>query len=149
MQDRSFGSGGALFVRDKKSAKAPDYGGDFTLEGDVLEYVLANAKSGKVKLEMSGWKRMGRNNTVFISTQVQTPYEARGGQSRQPQGGRGSYGGGGQRQQGGYSGRSMEDRPRQEYQREEPRRDMRQELNDDIPDFGSRGGRRDNSPPWE
>lgn len=144
----NFGSGGAMFVRQKKSPKAADYSGDFTLEGDVLDYVLREAERGNpVKLEIAGWKRQGRNNSVFISLNVQTPYSERGGQQPQ-QGfkqGRGSY------NQGDGSGRYREQIPtsRGQYQRDYPQQGQgqgrqgyarnerfRQELNDDIPDFG-------------
>ncbi len=79
----SFGSGGALFVRDKKSPNAADYGGDVTLEGEVLDYILREAENGNpVKIEFGGWKRQGRNNTTFISLSANIPYSVRQGQSQ-------------------------------------------------------------------
>jgi hypothetical protein len=150
MENKSFGSGGALFVRDKKTAKAPDYGGDFVLEGPELEYVLAKARAGEpVKLEMSGWKRMGRNNTTFISTQVQLPYAERGGQQRPQQGGRGGYQQQGQGRGGYQQGGPVGGGQQGGYQ-QQPRRPMQQDLNDQIPDFGSSNrGRGNDAPPWE
>lgn len=156
-------SGGAMFVRQKKHPKAADYGGDFTLTGDVLDYVLREAERGNpVKLEISGWKRQGRGNTTFISVNVQTPYSERGGGQQQNfRQGRGSY------NEGDGSGRYREPAPersiqtsRGQYQRQGeryPSRDheqgrqegrqsyarnerFRQELNDDIPDFGGGNG---------
>ena len=153
---------GSLFVRDKRSPKAADYGGDFTLDNEVLDYVLRQAERGQpVKLEISGWKRMGRNNTTFISVKIDTPYAERqqNGGARQPQ--RGGYQQQPQRQQsygqqrgGGEQGymTSQGRFPSQQgtQHRGSPQnQQMRQDLNDDIP-FGNdppaRGG---NNPPWE
>lgn len=85
----SYPNSGALFPRQKKTEKSPDMGGDFTLNGEVLQYVLDCAQRGApVKLEIVGRRRMGRNNMSFISLNVNTPYEERGGGQRngQPQG---------------------------------------------------------------
>jgi hypothetical protein len=135
-------SGGALFVRDKngRSAMAPDWGGDVTLEGDVLDYVLRKAQSGgEVKLELSAWKRQGRNNTTFISLAVQTPYAERQQQEAPqrrmaPQ--RNEYA---DRNEGFQTSRGRYPPADQGRQR--------QELNDDIPDLGSRRRRPLNDEP--
>lgn len=75
--EKSFGSGGAMFVREKKSQNAADYGGDVTLEGDVLDYIVRKAANGEeVKVEIGGWKRQGRNGS-FLSLKVQLPYAER------------------------------------------------------------------------
>ena len=108
-----------MFVRQKKSAKAPEYGGDFELTGDVLDYVLREAQRGnKVKLEISGWKRQGRGGGPFISIAVQVPYQKRENSGNQGyQQGRGSY------NEGDGSGRYREpiQTSRGNYQREENR----------------------------
>jgi hypothetical protein len=76
--DRQFQNGGALFVREKRNPNAADYGGDFTIDADVLSYVENCIRRGDpVKLEISGWKRQGRNDTQFISLSINTPYEYR------------------------------------------------------------------------
>lgn len=80
----NYPNSGTLFVRQKKGPKAPDYGGDFTLDGDVLDYIIRKAERGEpVKLDISGWKRMGRNNTTFVSINIQTPYSERSGNDGQ------------------------------------------------------------------
>lgn len=128
---------GTLFARDKRSGKAPDYGGDFTISDDVLDYVIRKRERGEtVKLELSGWKRQGRNNTVFISLSIQTPYTERqqGTAPRQQ-----SFGGGGYdrrpQQNSQYDRRDdrrdeRRDDRRDERQYERPRRS---DMNDDIP----------------
>lgn len=77
MNQQNFGSGGAMFPRQKKNPKGPDVGGDFILTGEELQYVLDQARTGSVKLEVNGWRRMGRNNSAFTSIRVNIPYELR------------------------------------------------------------------------
>lgn len=140
---------GTLFTRDKKNPKAADYGGDMTIDAEVLQYLLAKARNGEeVKLELSGWRRQGRNNTNFISLKVDIPYSERQNRTGQGQGVQGG------RQ---YSRPYPDERPpiqtsRGQYDRggfEQGRQQaqFRQELNDEIP-FGKPPAR-DNSPPWE
>jgi len=138
-QSNQYPNSGTLFVRDKRSPKAADYGGDFTLDGEVLDYVLRSAERGQpVKLEISGWKRQGRNNTTFISLKLDTPYAERSNnQSRQQPAqqrtmtSRGEYPSsnyGGGKQTNGYATQTRGSEANQRF---------RQELNDDIPDnFG-------------
>lgn len=110
----NFQNGGALFHRQKKSPKAADYGGDFTLEGEVLDYVLRCVeRNEQVKLDISGWQRQGRNNTNFISLSIEKPYALR------QQG----------EQRGGYSSGSNQASytPRQQGQQEQPRQQQPQQ----------------------
>lgn len=76
MNDKYVNSG-ALFRREKRTPNTPDMGGDITIGGDVLQYVLDNARSGAVKLEVSANSRMGRNGQSFTSLRVNIPYEVR------------------------------------------------------------------------
>lgn len=71
-------NGGALFQRQKKSQNSPDMGGDFTLEGDVLDYILDCASRGEpVKLDIAAWRKMSRNNGTFMSISVNIPWQVR------------------------------------------------------------------------
>jgi hypothetical protein len=70
------GSGGAMFGRQKKTSNSPDVGGDFDITGDELAYVVANAHTGTVKLEISGWRKQGQKGP-FTSLAIQIPYSVR------------------------------------------------------------------------
>lgn len=104
--NKEFPNSGAMFQREKKSQKAADFGGDFTISGEVLQYVMAQAQAGlPVKLEISGWKRIGQNNMNFLSISIQTPYELRkGNQGNQSRQNFGSGTGGGYNRGGGNFG---------------------------------------------
>jgi hypothetical protein len=133
---------GSMFVRDKKSEKAADYGGDFTIDAEVLDYVIKQYERGlPVKLELSAWSRQGRNNTKFLSLKVDTPWSER----QQNSGTR-------QQAQGFNKPNANQMAGRQPQQREQiqttrgtintsrpgtqANREFRQDLNDDIP-FGN------------
>jgi|SRR6478609_1260824 len=154
---------GTLFVRQKKGPKAPDYGGDFTIGGEVLDYIMRKAERGEpVKLEVSGWKRMGRNNTTFVSLSIQTPYAERGGNEGQratPSGRTGyqnqSRGGGNSREpintsrgqyqrqgdmiddprqrQGGYDNHRQEGRGGYQDRGQQGRGNFQNDMDDEIP----------------
>ena len=142
---------GAMFAREKKSEKAADMGGDFTLEGDVLDYVIRCAERGEpVKLEIAGWKRRTRQGGQMLSVKIQTPYEQRGGGPRQN-----NYNRGAQPQRGGYSGRGEPARQERPYGHRDDRgapprqgspdrpgyREMRRDMHEDEIPFGNdRGG---------
>jgi len=82
----SKGSGGALFTRNKGSEKAPDMGGDITIEGDELDYMIRCAEQGKpVKLDVSAWKKRTRDGGAMLSLSVQIPYDVRSQGSQQRQ----------------------------------------------------------------
>lgn len=86
-QQGDFPNSGTMHLREKKSPRAADMGGDFVIEADVLEYILQQANGGarQVKLEVSAWRRMGRNNNQFWSLKIQTPWSER--QQDSPRGG--------------------------------------------------------------
>ena len=53
---------GAMFLRQKRSEKSPDMGGDIILSGDLLDYIIRCAERGdECKVELSGWKRKTRD----------------------------------------------------------------------------------------
>lgn len=147
---------GALFVRQKKNPKAADYGGDVTIDGEVLDYILRQRERGQeVKIVLSGWKRMGRGNTTFISLKVEVPWQERiqasVSQSQQPRQ-NSNYG----NQRGGYGeqsgGRAPIQTSRGQYERSAPRQTQRsfdEDLDDEIP-FGNAPSRgRSNDAPWD
>ena len=78
-QQREFPNSGAFFpVRQKNSPNAPDMNGSFTLDGDVLAYVLDMHQRGqKVELELKGWHRTSRSNSNYISLNVDIPWQVR------------------------------------------------------------------------
>jgi hypothetical protein len=57
---------GALFMRDKKHEKAPDWGGDINMEVSLLKTLIAESDGESVKIKLSGWIRRG-NRGEFIS----------------------------------------------------------------------------------
>lgn len=75
-QNKPLGSGGALYNRERRSNNGPSVGGPITLTGEELAYVVANASSGKVDLEVSGWSKQGQQGP-FTSLAIQIPYKVR------------------------------------------------------------------------
>ena len=57
---------GALFMRDKKSEKSPDWGGEITMEVSLLKKLIEESDGDGVKIKLSGWVRQG-NRGEFIS----------------------------------------------------------------------------------
>jgi hypothetical protein len=57
---------GALFMRDKKSEKSPDWGGEITMEVALLKKLIEESDGDGVKIKLSGWVRQG-NRGEFIS----------------------------------------------------------------------------------
>ncbi len=83
---KDFPNSGALHRRDKRSPNTPDYGGQFTIDDDVLDYVMKRAESGeKVELDMSVWQKQG-NNGPFYSIKVSLPWKPDGGGNYRSQG---------------------------------------------------------------
>jgi hypothetical protein len=80
-------SGALLPSKNRRSENSPDYYGDITISDEVLDYVLRNAESGgEVRLELSGWSRMTRNNLNLTSLKINIPYSV-----RQQEGGNPTY----------------------------------------------------------
>jgi hypothetical protein len=75
--------GGVLFTNDrKKSDKAPDYTGNLELSDEVLRDLVAQAKEGKTpKMELVGWKKMGKSGKGFLSLVGKKPWEPDGSRS--------------------------------------------------------------------
>ena len=57
---------GALFMREKKSEKAPEWGGEITMEVSLLKKLIEESDGDGVKIKLSGWVRQG-NRGEFIS----------------------------------------------------------------------------------
>lgn len=57
---------GALFTRDKKSEKSPEWGGEITMEVSLLKRLIEESDGDGVKIKLSGWVRQG-NRGEFIS----------------------------------------------------------------------------------
>jgi hypothetical protein len=57
---------GALFMREKKSEKAPEWGGEITMEVSLLKKLIEESDGDGVKIKISGWVRQG-NRGEFIS----------------------------------------------------------------------------------
>jgi hypothetical protein len=57
---------GALFTRDKKSEKSPDWGGEINMEISLLKRLIEESEDDGVKIKLSGWVRQG-NRGEFIS----------------------------------------------------------------------------------
>jgi hypothetical protein len=57
---------GALFMRDKKSEKSPDWGGEIIMEASLLKKLIEESDGDGVKIKLSGWVRQG-NRGEFIS----------------------------------------------------------------------------------
>jgi hypothetical protein len=57
---------GALFMRDKKGEKSPDWGGDINMEVSLLKTLIEESDGDSVKIKISGWVRQG-NRGEFIS----------------------------------------------------------------------------------
>ena len=75
MSDRGFSNGGAMFPRAKKTDGAPDFGGDFTIDGELVQHIIGKIKAGEqIKIEISGWKRTDRNGKHFMSLKVRKPW---------------------------------------------------------------------------
>lgn len=133
---------GALFGRQKRTTNSPDMSGDITIGGDLLDYIAQALSRGEreVKIDIAAWRRMGRNNSTFMSLKVQ-PYREREQQGGYQGGQQSGYGNQRpqQRQQGAYGDRYSQggnQRPQQQRGQQQnmdygqPVRDL---PDDDIP----------------
>lgn len=73
--ERQFENGGALFpLRRKNSDRSPDFAGDFTIDGELLDYIMELMQNGeRVKLGIIAWKRQGRSGSSFLSLSIKEP----------------------------------------------------------------------------
>lgn len=53
-------------MRDKKSEKSPDWGGEINMEVSLLKKLIEESDGDAVKIKISGWVRQG-NRGEFIS----------------------------------------------------------------------------------
>lgn len=154
MANKDYPNSGAMFARQKRSERAADFSGQFTLDGDVLDYILRCAERGdKVELDISGWKRHTTNSGQMLGLKIELPLAVRQPDRRPQQGGYNRGGGGGSyrsgnREQERYPSR---DDSRDARREEAPRRpDMRREMQDDFPEEVQRGPRRSaDRDPWD
>lgn len=106
MTERRYPNSGAMFAREKRSEKAADFGGQFTLDDDILDYIVRKAERGEpVELEISGWKRRSTNGGTLLGLKIELPWKERGGD-------RGGRSTGGNNFRSGSGG----DRPRENVQ---------------------------------
>ena len=67
---------GALFSREKKTAKSPDMGGDVTLSRKTVQYLVECIQSGKpAKLSISGWRQTAKTGVGYLSCVYQPPFQ--------------------------------------------------------------------------
>jgi hypothetical protein len=77
--ENKFPNSGAIFpVQQKRSQNSPDMTGYIEISEEVLDYILREAeRSDTVKLELSAWMKMSRNNNNFTSVSINIPYGER------------------------------------------------------------------------
>lgn len=137
-------SRGAMFVRRQKNhPQAPDLGGDFVLQGEMLAYVANALQQGasEVKLRISGWNERTRKNDPMIKLAIDEPFPDNGQQGGYSRGNSGGYGGQrqgfGQQRQGGYSqGGGYGGQRQQGYGQQQGRQQLnnaRPPVNDPLP----------------
>ena len=139
---QEYPNSGAMFTREKRSQNSADMSGDFTISGDVLDYILREYENGNrsVSLEIAGWKRRSSNGGQFMSVKIQTPYSERGGGQKR--------GNAPSRGPSRYEERTSPSRPYREERRPAADDDDRfnrgnrgrqksfdEDMNDDLPDF--------------
>ena len=83
----NYGPSGALFVNDRKQKDThPDYEGTLDLDEELVRCLLDQLKAGEVpKLDIKGWKKVGKSGKKFLSLSPKPPYkkgESTGGGSR-------------------------------------------------------------------
>jgi hypothetical protein len=91
--------GGALFPNGKKTAsRQPDYRGNIEFDRELLQIIQEQLVDGvsKVKLDLAGWRRQGRNGE-FISLKASKPWVRDGAAPSQNVG----------RHTGGYAGAAV------------------------------------------
>ena len=108
---------GAMFTREKRTQNSPDFGGDFSLDADVLAHVVECAKRGEpVKLRVSAWRKQTQNRGPMLTMEISVPTE-QGAQPPQRSGGAGTYrsgNGGGNSYGSARGGGERYEQPRQQ-----------------------------------
>jgi hypothetical protein len=166
---QEYPNGGSIRPSTRKtSERAADYFGSVDIDGDVMEYIVQCARNGTpATVELGGWKKQGSNGP-FISLRGSIPYSVRQGQQdQQPRQQQSRQQDQGYQQQGRQQGRQQnadffeepqqqrrqpQGNQRQQYSQQgtgRPQQNFRQDLNDDIPDFGSSRNQNQNSNGWD
>lgn len=73
-QDRE---GGAFFANNRKQKDThPDYRGELRMSREVVDNLVEQMSNGVMNpmIELSGWKKVSNNGTVFISLSGKKPY---------------------------------------------------------------------------
>ena len=139
MSGNKYPNSGAMFAREKRNERAADFSGQFTIDDDVLDYVIRKAEQGEpVELDISGWKKRTTSSGTMLGLQIRLPYRDRQNSDRprennaRQQPARGTY-----RSGGNFRDRGN-DAPRQGRFRQEDR-PRQQDFNDPFPeDFGEK-----------
>ena len=73
----NYGPSGALFVNDRKQKDThPDYEGSLDLDEALVRCLLDQLKAGEVpKLDIKGWKKVGKSGKPFLSLSPKPPYK--------------------------------------------------------------------------
>ncbi len=68
---------GAMFARQKYKETSPDQGGDITLGGDVLDYIVDQYRQGNQEINVSiiGYRQISKNNKPYTSLALTIPQE--------------------------------------------------------------------------
>jgi hypothetical protein len=79
-EKRFYANSGMLFpAKSAKNPKAPDVTGSLDLGVDIIGYIVTEYNAGReVSLDLSGWKKVSRNGSKFISLKVREPYKKEG-----------------------------------------------------------------------
>lgn len=82
METKFYPNSATLFpVKEKRSEKGPDLSGRVELGPDLVDYIIRQSKAGnsEIVLDISGWKKVSRAGSKFISCQVKEPYKPKDG----------------------------------------------------------------------
>lgn len=80
MQNEYLNSGTLFSTSVKLTPNSPEYYGDVTLDLDALNA----SRGGKIKLRMSGWKKLSTKGNTFLSIAFQPFDENRGSGAKKP-----------------------------------------------------------------
>jgi hypothetical protein len=60
--------------RTKRNERAPDWTGDFTLDEEFLNSLLAKCKNKEVRVNIAGWDKEGKSGT-YMNAKLSLPLE--------------------------------------------------------------------------